>query len=426
MAAAVTLAEAGAQVTVFEAARTLGGRARRVDYNGVALDNGLHILIGAYHETLRLIRMVSDAPDERRQGLVRQPLDLHIPGHFRMRAPALPAPLHLALALLWCDGLSLSERLRAARFMTQLRAMGFRLDADTSVAQLLARFRQGPDARRFLWEPLCVSALNTPPERASAQVFLNVLRDSLNGTRADSELILPGKDLSALFPEPAARYVEARNGRVHIGVPVETISADGTGFIVETSQGRQSFDRIVCALPPTRVASVLGDLRHMQGVIEAVHTLRYEPICSVYLQYSDHARLPQPMLGLQGGYAQWAFDRGTLMGQHGLIGVVISARGAHQELEQSALANAVADELKAAWPQLGAPRWAKVVAEKRATFACEPVVQRPDQVTPVPGLYLAGDYTASPYPGTLEAAVRSGVRCARLALATESAMPADA
>jgi hydroxysqualene dehydroxylase len=419
MAAAVTLAQAGASVTVLEAARTPGGRARRVDYNGTALDNGLHILIGAYRETLRLIGMVKGTDLPAGAGLLRQPLDLHFPGRFRLRAPALPAPLHLALGLLWCEGLSLAERLRAARFMTTLRTVGFRLDIDTTVAALLTRFRQGPMARRYLWDPLCVSALNTTPERASAQVFLNVLRDSLNGSRQDSELLLPATDLTALFPEPAARYVETRGGRGVSGCSVEGVERDGRGFAVISAAGAQQFDQVICALPAQRAPDVLRLMGDLDATMRTIAALKYEPIFSVYLQYESAARLPQAMVGLDGGYSQWAFDRGALSGQQGLIGVVISAKGRHQALEQDALAASVQRELAEAFPQLGSPRWTKVIAEKRATFACEVGVQRPDQRTAVQGLFLAGDYTASPYPGTLEAAVRSGVRSARLATGAE-------
>jgi uncharacterized protein with NAD-binding domain and iron-sulfur cluster len=123
------------------------------------------------------------------------------------------------------------------------------------------------------------------------------------------------------------------------------------------------------------------------------------------------------MLGFNGGFAQWAFDRGRLCGQDGLIGVVISARGRHQEMDQATLATAVQSEIALMFPHLGTPRWTRVIAEKRGTFACTVGMSRPAQRTLVPGLYLAGDYTAGPYPATLEAAVRSGVACARMVLA---------
>ena len=413
MAAAVELAERGVPVTVFEAARTLGGRARRVEVNGVALDNGLHILIGAYRETLRLIAQVSGA---RETGLLRQALDLHVLGRFRLHASPLPAPFHLATALLWAQGLGLGERLRAARFMTQLRRTRFRLDEDTTVTALLERFRQSPAVRHHLWDSLCTSALNTPPERASAQVFLNVLRDSLDGNREDSELLLPVVDLSALFPEPAARYVKEHGGEVLTGTPVASIEADGAALQVRTSAGVQRFSHAICALPPYRVPETLARLPALEGTLRDIGELGYEPIHSVYLQYAGALSLPQPMFGLDGGLAQWIFDRGALCGQQGLVGVVISASGRHQELNQELLAATVHRELLTHFPRLGNPLWSQVIAERRATFSCVVGVKRPAQRTALPNVYLAGDYTASGYPATLESAVVSGVACARMVL----------
>ena len=413
MAAAVELAERGVPVTVFEASRTLGGRARRVEVNGVALDNGLHILIGAYRETLRLIAKVSGARD---YGLLRGPLDLHVLGKFRLRTAPLPAPLHLAAALLRAQGLHFTERLRAAQWMSQLRATNFRLDSDMPVALLLARHRQGQRALRYLWEPLCTSALNTPPERASAQVFLNVLRDSLSGSRQDSELLLPTLDLSALFPEPAARYVQERGGQVLTGSPVSLLEADGSGLMLHTASGTTRFTHAVCALPPYRVAETLAGLPPLAPIAQAVQRLTHEPIYSVYLQYPGSLSLPQAMFGLDAEIAQWVFDRGALTGQRGLVGVVISASGRHQELEQELLVARVHSELRAHFPGLVEPLWSQVIAEKRATFSCIVGVERPSQRTALPNVYLAGDYTASAYPATLESAVRSGIACARMIL----------
>jgi len=184
MAAAVTLADAQIAVTVFEANTTLGGRARRVEVNGVALDNGLHILIGAYRETLRLIAQVH--PDPQR-ALLRMPLAWHVHQHLQLRAPPLPAPLHLIAALLGARGANFAERWAAMRMMRALRATGFTLAQDITVDELLKRHRQGPTLTQHLWRPLCVSALNTPPDKASARLFLNVLRDGLNSARAGSD-----------------------------------------------------------------------------------------------------------------------------------------------------------------------------------------------------------------------------------------------
>jgi len=415
MAAAVTLAQARVPVTVYEAARTLGGRARRVDVNGLALDNGLHILIGAYRECLRLIALVS-APASIESGLIRKPLDLNYPGKFRLRAPALRAPLHLAAGLLMAKGLKFSDRMRAARFMNQLRALQFTLKQDISVDALLSRFHQSAVTRRYLWEPLCISALNTRPEDASAQVFLNVLRDSLNGTRKDSELLLPIRDLSALFPEPAGRFVEAAGGKVRLGYAVHSVQESAGRFLVRTAAGEEEFTHVVCALPPYRAGDALAGFPALAGTLDMISQLHHEPICSVYLQYPPRTRLPQAMLGLEGGAAQWVFDRGQLCAQDGLLGVVISAHRRHEAVDQEKLGAQVRTELQTAFPSLPAALWTKVIEERRATFACTVGVKRPQQRTSVANLYLAGDYTDSPYPATLEAAVCSGVACARMVL----------
>ncbi|MDD5328535.1 MAG: hydroxysqualene dehydroxylase HpnE [Sulfuricella sp.] len=413
LAAAVELAAQGVPVSVFEAARQLGGRARRVDHRGLALDNGQHIFLGAYRETLRLMRQAGADPEAL---LLRLPLQLAIPGRFSLRAPRLPAPLHLALGLIAARGLSLGQRFAAVRFMSAMRRRDFRLARDTSAAALLEEYGQTGNLRLFLWEPLCVASLNTPLAAASAQVFLNVLRDGLAGSRADSDLLLPLADLTELFPTDAAAYLERRGGSVALSRPVRSVRADANGFTLETDQGSARFDRVVCAVPPQRLAALTAGLPQLAAAAAQVARFGYQPIYTVFLQYPAATRLPQPMIGLCGGVAQWLFDHGQMGRAAGLICAVISAEGPHQGLGQDELARRVDDELRAALPSLPPPLWHKVIAEKRATFSCTPDLERPDQATPLAGFYLAGDYTAGDYPATLEGAVRSGVKCAKLIL----------
>ena len=414
MAAAVELAGHGTAVTVFEAGKVLGGRARRVEIDGIALDNGLHILIGAYAETLRLIDLTREAGESR--GLIRLPLELRMHPDFSMRVPKLPAPLHLGGALLSARGLSLADKLRAARFMLSMRRKRFRLAVDMTVSDLLSSHRQPQRVTRLLWNPLCISALNTRPEQASAQVFLNVLRDSLDGKPADSDLLLPSVDFSALFPERAARYVESRHGQIRLGSMISGLRPAGAAFDLGPDGG--SFDRVILAVSPHRLPALIAPLPQLDTIRNMIAAFSYQPIYSVYLQYPAGTRLPFKMGGMDAAYSQWLFDRGQLCGQDGLIGVVISASGAHQDLPQNELAERVHHELAAMIPGLREPQWHRVIAEKRATFTCTPALARPGNATPVPGLFLAGDYTASDNPATLEAAVRSGIQAAQLAMKT--------
>ena len=409
MAAAASLAQAKIRVTVFEAARRLGGRARTLEIEGIALDNGQHILIGAYRETLRLMRAVGADPE---QLLLRQPLAIEYPGKFSLRAPRLPAPLHLLAALLTADGLAWGERIAAVRFMTAMRSKAYRITADMPVAELLAQHRQTGALARYLWEPLCVSALNTPAASASAQVFLNLLRDALDGARANSDLLVPRADLGQLFPEPAAAFVRANGGSMHLGTQVRTLDKTADGFALDANPERYS--HVILAVGPHQLDALLEPFAALAPTRQSVAALAYEPIYTCYLQYPPGVSMPQSMTGFDGGSIQWIFDRGRLNGIPGLLAAVISARGAHQNASQDALASAIHAELAAFLPGLPAPLWSRVIAEKRATFSCRPDLARPANQTAIDRLYLAGDYTANDYPATLESAVRSGVLAARL------------
>ena len=412
LACAVELVAAGARTCVIEAARQLGGRARRVDVRNHALDNGQHILIGAYRETLRLMRLVGSDPE---RVLQRLPLELNHPrAGFRLRLPQAPAPLNLAIGLITAKGCSLSEKLGAARFMRTLQTANYRLTGDISVAQLLDCHGQKGALRRLMWEPLCLAALNTPPERASAQVFANVLRDSLGGERTDTDLLLPNTDLSHVFPDVASRFITGHGGTIRLSQRVERIE--------ETlSINGEAFDDIVIATAPQHAIALLQGHPQTAPLAQLLGDYCYEPIGTVYLGYPPGFRLPLPMLGMETGSAnglgQWIFDKGQLGGTEGVMGCVLSAKGAWDERDNDALAAILHTELQETLGRpLPHPLWHQVIRERRATFSCRPGLPRPESRTPQQGLWLAGDYICAEYPATLESAVRSGVATARAIL----------
>jgi hydroxysqualene dehydroxylase len=409
MAAAAELASRKIPVTVFEAANTLGGRARRVTTNGVALDNGLHILAGAYEETLRMIRMVSGADEN--AGLLRMPLRLRVEPDFHLRAPRLPAPLHLAVAIAFARGLGISAKIAAMRFVRRMQSTGFKCDAGLTTATLLHAQRQPRELVERLWNPLCIAALNTNPEQANAQIFLNVIRDCLAGTRAASDLLLPKTDFSALFPEPAAEFVKRHGGTIQLGQAVRSVRVCDDGFEVAALRAVRC-SHLIIAVGPHQLEKLAGHIPQLTPQLDMLRQFDYQPIHSVFLQYPAEVKLPEPMIGMLDSLIQWVFDRGQLCGQPGMLGVVISASGHHQSLTREELAQRVHEQLAQRF-SLPQPHWSQVIAEKRATFTAKPQLERPANETLVPGLYLAGDYTASPYPATLEAAVRSGLACAR-------------
>jgi hydroxysqualene dehydroxylase len=417
IAAAVKLTELGVKCTVFESAKVLGGRARKVEYRDTLLDNGQHILSGAYTELLRMMTLVG-VPDSAFQ---RVPLRLDINENFSLHAPNLPAPFHLAWALLAAKGLNWHERFAAIRLIQSLKKSRFNVKANQTVADLLAAHQQPRNLIDFLWQPLTVSALNTPIETASAQVLVNVLRDTLAARRAASDLILPTTDLTALFPEPAAQWLAKHGSSVRLASKIGSITPSGKGFEIAEGAESMSFQSVILAVGPHQMSN-------MALPISPPSPMQYEPIYTVYLQYAPHVKLRLPMIGCTHKLTQWFFDRGQLSNVNGLIAAVISASGTHEALDHAALAMRVHAELEEITGTLPAVIWHKVVAEKFATFACTPAAQntlRPSTVTPVPGFFLAGDYVACDYPGTLEAATRNGVAAAELSAKFISRLPHD-
>lgn len=411
LAAAVELSRKDIPVTVFEASRALGGRARAVEHKGLMLDNGQHIMIGAYTETLRLLRQVS--VDTQRH-LLRLPLTLSYPPTLRLHAPRLPAPWHLLLALAGARGLAWRERLAAVHFIGSLRRRGFFVEQDCSVGALLDETRQPQALRRYLWEPLCVSALNTPAERASARVFAAVLRDSLAADASASDLILPRTDLTALFPAAAGAYVAAHGGELLTRTPIAALSPAPGGFMLEGDPRHRFYSHVIAAVAPYHLDSLIGSIAQLGDLCATVAAFGYEPIVTCYLGYGTVPCLPEPMIGLDGGFTQWLFDRGRLNGQCGVLAAVISARGSHTSMARAELAARVHAEIQTVLGPLPAPDWSQVITEQRATFSCTPGLVRPAATTALANFFLCGDYVASEYPATLESAVRSGVRCARI------------
>ncbi len=452
-AAAVELTRRGCDVHVYEAARVAGGRARRIELNGHTLDNGQHILLGAYRDTLHLMHLVGLEPASL---LMRLPLQMRYPEHgdgMQLLAPRLPAPLHMLVGVARARGLSGADKLAMARFGSAARWMGWQLNVDVTVSELLERFGQTERLTRLLWRPLCIAALNTPPERASAKVFLNVLRDSLAAHRQASDMLLPRVDLSALFPETALAYVEKHGGRVTLGAHVRQLrhidgrwtlhgddlatwdqlphqspnrlshqsphqSPDHSAHPVpERAPQHASYDAVVIATSPSHAQDLLAGLAD-------VPSYDYEPITTCYLQYDAGVTLPHAFLALEDQpelkhWGQFVFDRGQLDAtQAGLLAVVVSASDAAIANGHEALLAEVCMQLAQVlqMPALATPVWRKAVTEKRASFACVPDLARPDNQTAQRGLWLAGDYTAGDYPATIEGAVRSGLRAAGLIL----------
>ena len=430
MAAAVSATRKGHQVTLFEASRHWGGRARALpctlaDGSNTLLDNGQHILIGAYTDTLALMRSVGVDPDS---ALLRLPLTLLFPDGWGLRLPDWPVPLNVLAGIALARGWSLADKASLLRTTGRWQFAGFRCAPQASVTELC----QGLSATvmQTLIEPLCVSALNTPAERSSGQVFLRVLKDSLLGGRGSSHLLLPRTDLSSLLPKAAVQWLDAQGAKLRLACRVQTLEQRAQWQV-----NGEAFDGVICATGPSAAAQLLGQVSGSAEVTAAARAwaaltgaLQHEAIATVYVQ-AGGTRLPQPLLALRSSPdcpAQFVLDRGQLGGPKGLLAFVVSASSTERALLQEQV-------LQQARSQLGLQGQAlqplQTVVEKRATFACTPGLLRPPQQI-APGLLACGDYVDGPYPATLEAAVRSGIAAAlaftRAGTTTQAAPPEHA
>jgi len=430
LSAAVRLTQAGRRVRVFEAAPSAGGRAReaRLDFGAgpVTLDAGQHLLVGAYRECLDLAQLLHDgvAPFERHE------LSLRDTAGLRLHAPRLPAPLHLAAALVGARGLSFGERLATVRLLHGLRKDGWRAQAGETAAQLLRRWRQPETLVDRLWSPLCMAALNTDAEEACAATFANVLRDTLGAARGASDFVLPRSTLDDLLARPACDWLRARGAQLAFGAAVRAIARASDGWRLQLDADRGAATdaaQLVLALPPYAaarlLAPLLGDAAARGASTAELDAFVYDAIVTVYLAWPASARPTLPRWIMlresreRGQHGQWLFDRGRFREQR-IAAVVISARGRLSDLPPAAIADGVARQVA---DQLGLPlpMATRTVTEKRATFRCtpgRPRVEADHFADVLPGLWLAGDFAWPAYPATLEGAVRSGRAAAERAL----------
>lgn len=424
--AAWTLASRGVPVVMHEASAVLGGRARRVERAGLPIDNGQHLIVGAYDATRSLLRAVHGGRVD--NGLYRQPLAM-VPfapgsGGIALRAPSLAPPWNLAAALMLAKGAGWRERIEALRWLKALRGARFEREpgetVDALLAPLPARIARG------VFAPLALAALNTPTSRASASVFAHLL-DRISREKGASDFLLPMLDLSELLPEPTARRIEARGGEIRLRSSATAIDASAEGVDVHADGAAWRAAAAIVAVGPHQLAHALGPgtlvLPGAADALAATKAMRFEPTATIYLGFRERVRLRSRIVRLDDAPGQWLFDRRDVIERapdaagaralRGLLAVVISAGGVHDDLDAKALAGRVHAQLRRLRPSFPMPVWSQVIVERRSTFSCTPDLRRPRSAVLGPRLHLAGDYLDASLPATVEAAVASGMAAGR-------------
>jgi len=419
LSSAAYLADAGLRVTLVEQHPRLGGRAWsfRDPATGSEVDNGQHLFMRCYGQTRNFLDLIGTSDRLRFQPGLR--LDFHDARRGRgvLRVPGwLPSPLNLLVGFAryrfvgWADLLGLRHLSHVAHLPPE---------SDISARSWLAQCRQSSQMCKAFWHPLCISALNRSPEHARADHLAAVVRQAFLGRGDGAEIGWSGVGLSSLYTGAAHRFVERRGGALRTRTRATGLSATGEGRVVVGLRGGQHLeaDACVCAVPPPALAKLVDDTwstRLRRALAKPVAS----PIVSVNL-WLDRTVLPGPLVGLLGARVHWAFSRNALLesgskypGEH--VALVTSAAVELAGMSRHDLESMALSELRRAFPAARDARVLRqlVVRERHATYSLPPGSRPLPPQPPCPGVYLAGDWTDTGLPATIEGAVLSGRRAA--------------
>jgi len=428
LAAAIELSGKGRAVTIVDQAPRLGGRCYSyVDrVTGDVVDNGQHVLIGAYHQTLRYLDAIGT------RGLLRSSpglrLMMHHPvkGFCRFEMSRLPRPFHLTAAMLRYSALSLKDRTSLLRVGLDLQrgsAEGNIMLGRLTIDQWLTRLNQSAEAKRSLWHPIAISVMNELPEHASALLFARSLRAAFLGKKSDSSILIPTVGQTELYVTPAKALLAKGGAKILLNADVQKMTAKrGRIDRIVLRNGKEivpSF--VVSALPPYALGRILPPGADGRQIRPGYASLTYSPIVSIHLWF-DRDFMNEPVVGSIGTMLQWIFNRRLLLDGAGespaFISAVISAAYDTVTLPKGELVKVALKEMGELFPESRKAKLlhAVVIKEKRATFSPtnDNNERRPGAKTAFENLALAGDWTDTGLPATIEGAVMSGFAAAAL------------
>ena len=435
LSAGVALAERGFRVALLEGKPALGGRAYSFPdtESGDLVDNGQHVLMGCYHQTLDFLAKIG----ARDRLIVHRNLEIEMldgpgrPAH--LRTASLPGPLHMAAGLMRYQHLTVAERLAAMRagmrMMYMRRFARARLKRMT-VAEFMDVTRQGSQARRTFWYPMAIATLNEQPHLASAALFAEVMKRAFFSRRNDSAFLYSKVGLSELYCDAAREFIEKRGGVVACRAIVDSLEMSDS--VVSAARLRDGANlrasNFIAAVPPAQLLRLLPEAMAGDGLFSQIDTLKSSPIICVHV-WLDREVTSSAFVGFVGTATQWLFNKRRIFSDNGArhpgyLSFVISGARELVELPNEELLKMVMNDLSAMIPAAKEAQMVKalVLKEKHATFAPDPASDavRPSAQTAVPNLFLAGDWIQTGLPATIESAVIAG-RSAAAAVAARVA-----
>ena len=414
--AAVTLADAGVRVTVLESRNGLGGRARSFTdpATGEVVDNGQHLFLGGYHRTLAFLERLGTRGRIRFQERLK--VSFVRPGGAVsvLDCPEARAPGHLFLGMLRLSGIPILDRLSLWRVWRETGRPG----PEETVERWLTRLGQGARSRAAFWDPFVLAALNERPEIASASGLKRVLSTLMNEPWPNSRLGMATVGLSDLYTEAARRLIEQSGGSIQVNRPAARLQVQaGRVEGVRLADGtRIDADAVISAVPPAAFLRLLPEgIPECEELARPLRRFMSSPILSVNL-WLDRPVTGELFVALIGCRFQWLFNKQAILRLAGIpagyVSLILSAARDCLDRPNEELIQMALEDLRACFPQETGPNLvrAQVVREREATVSLTPETEplRPGPRANLRDLFLAGDWTATGLPATIESAVVSG------------------
>ncbi|HTV07150.1 MAG TPA: hydroxysqualene dehydroxylase HpnE [Acidobacteriaceae bacterium] len=417
LAAACALADSEYRVTLLERRPYVGGRASSYEHPGTGevIDNCQHILLGCCTNLIDLYRRLGVQGEIFWSGAIT----FIEPGGRRstLAASSLPAPLHTALSFMSAKCLTLAEKLTIARgilgFLRETPA-----DGAENFASWLVRYRQTPRTVERFWHPVLASALNEDPENISVRYAAKVFREAFLFSAEGGRMGIPKLPLSELYAH-AVKYIQARGGDVRLSSLAEDFVRRGEQWVVRTGAESIESDKIVLAVPFEAMQKLLPLLprnESSEALGKDLGEFHHSPITSVHLWF-DREFTELTHAALLDTTIQWMYNKSALhkesrKDEGSYLELVISASKALIAMKRQEIIDLATQELAMFFPEVKRATLVKaaVTKEVRATYSIRPMLDRarPGARSPWPGIYLAGDWTATGWPSTMESGVRSG------------------
>lgn len=430
LTAAVDLTSHGHSVLLIEQKEHCGGRTYSFvhDKTGDDVDNGQHLMMGCYHATLRFLGTIGALPRISIQKNLSVSFRHPEQGASTLRALSLPAPLHLLVGLLRLKSLSLIQRIRLLRVGATLVSYSSNEEErlrSMTVSQWLDSLGQPEENKRYLWDILAIGTLNDSPSVVSAALFVRVLRSAFLGTRSDSSMVIPMKGLSRIFVDSAVDYLAKHGGRVILGRGISALHVqNGVVKTISIDDGEElTPGAVISAVPYFAVAKMLGEetLRSFPE-FRTLEAFRPSAIITIHLWF-DIPFVEEDFVALLDSPIHWVFNKSKIMSGRksklSYLSLVVSGATDLAEVKKKKLVEMAISELRKFYPESTKAKLmhSLVIKEKRATFSPRvgTEVIRPSHTSTVKNFFLAGDWTDTKLPATIEGAVQSGYACSELA-----------